>query len=318
MNHLALAGELSADVSEHDFGVITPDSSGVVPQTLFHKFLVKNTGGAAVEIKEIKTSCSCTSAIPSSHTVEAGGQISITTEVDLRSRRGRIEASMLVIPADGKPVELNIHAFLAGSPLSSPTELNVQRFTGEETEVEFEVSRGAIAAIPADEHITFLTDLKGCVFTLVDRNISQTPGDFGIYGATYHAKCVVAASEVGLMKSSCDVFANEHKLLSIPINVETLALIALKKTKLYAGSGSLGEKLPVSARVVSKENINISRVVLGETPVEFSCKTIDSHTVLISFSVSPAAEGLFSQKGYIEIARSEEKLQFEVFGVGSK
>jgi len=69
--------KISFDRNTHDFGVI-PQYGGVVEA----KFTVKNEGTDTLEIGEITTSCSCTSASISEKSIAIGGNATLTVIFD--------------------------------------------------------------------------------------------------------------------------------------------------------------------------------------------------------------------------------------------
>jgi len=68
---------VSLDRKTHDFGTIT-QYGGVVEA----EFTVSNTGDSVLEIGQVTTSCSCTSASISSRSIKAGGSAKLTVVFD--------------------------------------------------------------------------------------------------------------------------------------------------------------------------------------------------------------------------------------------
>lgn len=71
------ASKFSIDRNFHDFGVI-PQFGGVVAET----FTVRNEGTSVLEIGDITTSCSCTSASISSTSIDSGEEATLTVVFD--------------------------------------------------------------------------------------------------------------------------------------------------------------------------------------------------------------------------------------------
>lgn len=82
---------------DYDFG------SGLLvdgPVEFHHTFVLTNNGSSAVEVTNIRTSCGCTVAEPSTRTVEPGGTIEIAATMKLKSEGAKTSRIFLEY-ADG-------------------------------------------------------------------------------------------------------------------------------------------------------------------------------------------------------------------------
>ncbi len=112
----------------HDFGQIW------LGPVLDHKFEIKNTGDAPLEIKKVKPSCGCTVAGQYPPTIEAGGKGLFPFSISSAKLRGRFEKSITISSND--PVTPDLHLKLRGEVKAYvdvvPDNANFGRVLGQE------------------------------------------------------------------------------------------------------------------------------------------------------------------------------------------
>ncbi|MHC4217503.1 MAG: DUF1573 domain-containing protein [Planctomycetota bacterium] len=87
-----LAGE-----NDHDFGVVQLSDK---PAVLDHTFQLTNRSSRIVEIRDIRTSCGCAVAEPSTRSLEPGASVDIAATLTLK-REGIKKARIFLIYGDG-------------------------------------------------------------------------------------------------------------------------------------------------------------------------------------------------------------------------
>lgn len=101
-----VAGSLSADSPEYDFGVLD-DTVTVVT----HTFLLKNNGRDTCHISRVNKSCGCTSLDVSSYDIAPGETATLSTSVNIRGFYDHIEKTVTVYCRGGdKPLTLKLLA----------------------------------------------------------------------------------------------------------------------------------------------------------------------------------------------------------------
>ena len=90
VSDLAKAPKLYFAETEHDFGVLNAG------QVVNYTFTFKNTGKSTLEIKDIKTSCGCTAAVPSTKKLESGEEGTLRVELDTKNREGKMNRNVTI------------------------------------------------------------------------------------------------------------------------------------------------------------------------------------------------------------------------------
>jgi hypothetical protein len=77
---------------------------GTIPQgkTVHHSFVIRNTGDALLQIKELNASCGCTAAKPSSSLVAPGRSAEIKVSFDSSNFSGNVQKSVTMTSNAGK------------------------------------------------------------------------------------------------------------------------------------------------------------------------------------------------------------------------
>lgn len=98
--------KMEFQTNQYDFGVV---QEGKIVEYIF---TFKNTGGADLEIKDIKTSCGCTVANVSGRLIEPGKEGTLRVEFDTSNRFGKVSRNITVTTNEpGTPLKsLTIYA----------------------------------------------------------------------------------------------------------------------------------------------------------------------------------------------------------------
>jgi uncharacterized cupredoxin-like copper-binding protein len=90
------APELSVTEANYNFGTIAQGKK--VP----HNFVIRNSGDAPLQIKEVTVSCGCTAAKPSASLIAPGKTAEIQVVFDSSSFTGKVQKSISVLTNAGK------------------------------------------------------------------------------------------------------------------------------------------------------------------------------------------------------------------------
>jgi hypothetical protein len=90
------APELTATESTYNFGTIPQGKQ--VP----HNFVIRNSGDAPLQIKEVNVSCGCTAAKPSASLIEPGKSAEIQVVFDSTNFTGKVQKSVTLVTNAGK------------------------------------------------------------------------------------------------------------------------------------------------------------------------------------------------------------------------
>ncbi|MBI3939818.1 MAG: DUF1573 domain-containing protein [Acidobacteria bacterium] len=90
----AQSAELKIEPPEYDFGKIS--SSQIVK----HTFLLRNSGGATLYIRDITVTCGCTLVDVSSKSIEPGKSASLTLQIEPDAKEGPIEKTITIATND--------------------------------------------------------------------------------------------------------------------------------------------------------------------------------------------------------------------------
>ena len=104
------APKIASDMASFDFGE-HDEASPVI-----HEFNIRNAGNADLIIKNVKTSCGCTAASPSTNRIEPGGQATIRTSLNLQGRRGA--QSKVINIESNDPTTPQFSLFLTGTAVA--------------------------------------------------------------------------------------------------------------------------------------------------------------------------------------------------------
>ena len=86
--------QIAVEPSAFDFG------RALQHKTLTKDFTIRNLGDAELVIKEVKTTCGCTAAIPGARHVEPGGKTTLSVSLETRSYLGPVERRVLLSSND--------------------------------------------------------------------------------------------------------------------------------------------------------------------------------------------------------------------------
>ncbi len=101
--------EIEADNISYDFGKVT--RAGGVVET---KFKISNAGGGDLVVNNISTSCGCTTADLSSHTIKAGESVDLVVKFDPdfhKEPQGKLERSVTLFTNDPQNPEFNVKIY---------------------------------------------------------------------------------------------------------------------------------------------------------------------------------------------------------------
>ncbi|HJV66106.1 MAG TPA: DUF1573 domain-containing protein [Geomonas sp.] len=90
------APELSVERGTYDFGTITQGKK------VQHNFIIRNSGDAPLQIKQLNASCGCTAARPSTSLVLPGRSAEIEVIFDSANFSGRVEKTVAMTTNAGK------------------------------------------------------------------------------------------------------------------------------------------------------------------------------------------------------------------------
>jgi hypothetical protein len=88
--------EIAVEPASFDFG------RALQNKNLTKDFTIRNLGDAELVIKEVKTTCGCTAAIPGARRVAPGGKTTLHVSLETRSYRGPVERKVLLRSNDKK------------------------------------------------------------------------------------------------------------------------------------------------------------------------------------------------------------------------
>lgn len=91
---LAGGPQLTVDQPVHDFGEVLQGTR------VEHLFAFRNTGGAMLAIRQVRSSCGCTAALLSASEVRAGGAGEVRASFDSGRFRGRVEKTITLYTND--------------------------------------------------------------------------------------------------------------------------------------------------------------------------------------------------------------------------
>jgi hypothetical protein len=114
--------EMAISQTSHDFGIVTDT------QDYSHTFEFVNTGGSALDIESIKTSCGCTTARATSERVAPGERGEIEVTYDPRGA-GKHTYRVTVASNTEAPRELQIHAEVEAFVVIEPRRLELGTLT---------------------------------------------------------------------------------------------------------------------------------------------------------------------------------------------
>ena len=102
----ARAPRIAVEPAAFDFGQLRPG------HRVQRQFVVKNYGGADLEITNVATTCGCTAALLDRQTIKPGRSATLRVTFDTREDRGKVSRSVLVQSNDpARPrVELKLEA----------------------------------------------------------------------------------------------------------------------------------------------------------------------------------------------------------------
>lgn len=84
--------DISFDVLSFDFGTVSEGTD-----TLWHSFIIKNTGSTPLEIKDIKTSCDCTLAEWPKTPIQPGRTAIIRGGFKTEGKSGTFEKNLIIM-----------------------------------------------------------------------------------------------------------------------------------------------------------------------------------------------------------------------------
>lgn len=97
------APELTAIEDTYNFGTI-PQGKKVQ-----HSFVIRNSGDAQLQIKDLSISCGCTAAKPSSSLIAPGKSAEIHVTFDSTNFAGKVQKSVVVVTNAGKTPNVTLH-----------------------------------------------------------------------------------------------------------------------------------------------------------------------------------------------------------------
>src|SRR3990167_7843048 len=112
---------LTVPESLHSFGQIYRG------EKVRHRFLLKNAGEAALEIRKVSASCGCTAAEPSQKVVPPGGEAYVEVTFDSKNFVGRVTKTVMVDTNDpSEPTHtLTLEAFVLEEVVAEPSRLTL-------------------------------------------------------------------------------------------------------------------------------------------------------------------------------------------------
>ena len=115
------AAELSVVETNYDFGSVAQGKK--VP----HDFVIKNSGDAPLQIKDLSVSCGCTAAKPSSSLIQPGESAKIQVVFDSTNFFGKVQKSVTVVTNAGKAprVVLNLEGTVVEEFQVTPRQLSL-------------------------------------------------------------------------------------------------------------------------------------------------------------------------------------------------
>ena len=115
------APELTVVEANYNFGTI-PQGKKVQ-----HNFVIRNSGDAALQIKEVNVSCGCTAAKPSTSLVAPGKSAEIQVVFDSTNFSGKVQKSVSLVTNAGKAPNytLNLDGTIVEALQVSPRQLNL-------------------------------------------------------------------------------------------------------------------------------------------------------------------------------------------------
>lgn len=165
-----------------DLGLVDP---GTGPSGLTHEFSF-TVAAKDVQITKVASSCSCTTASSNDvgRTMSAGEQGSVRVTIDAQSRKGRMQASVLVesSPPSTSPIILNLTALIPSKPaMVGAFPLPLQSIQGNDVQVEFDVqfdrllNSEPLRLDPSRSELRgFTVEKEEIIDTVVDRIGAQT------------------------------------------------------------------------------------------------------------------------------------------------
>lgn len=115
------APELSVTEPTYNFGTITQG------KRVQHNFVIRNSGDAPLQIKEVNVACGCTAAKPSASTIAPGKSAEIQVVFDSTNFTGKVQKSVALVSNAGRAPNyvFNMEGTILEPLQYSPRQLNL-------------------------------------------------------------------------------------------------------------------------------------------------------------------------------------------------